>query len=159
MIQEFSDFQCPFCGRVNPTIKQVMDTYGDKVKIVWRDKPLPFHKEAPLAHQLAREAYTQKGSVGFWKMHDRLFTGQKAPGLKREALDDYAEELGLDAGKVKAALDGQTHKAYIDASVTKSDKSGIRGTPGFVINGYFLSGAQPFAKFKKLIDRALREAK
>jgi protein-disulfide isomerase len=164
IIHEFSDFQCPFCGRVNPTMAQILKDYGDKAKIVWRDKPLPFHKDAPLAHAAAREAYKQKGDKGFWDFHDKLFAGQKDPGVQRPALEGYAEQLSLDMGKFKSALDSNAHKAYIDKENEASNKSGIRGTPGFVIasaktpgKGYFLSGAQPYAKFKKLIDRALKD--
>ena len=73
VIQEWSDFQCPFCARVEPTVNEVLKTYGDKVKIVWRDKPLPMHPDAPLAAEAAREALKQKGPDGFWKMHDKMF--------------------------------------------------------------------------------------
>ena len=142
-----------------------MDEYGDEVQIVWRHKPLPFHKDAPLAHQAAQEAYAQKGDAAFWQMHDLLFEGQKEPGLQRQALEGYAEKVGLDMTKFAAALDGNTHKQFVDAENEGSNKLGVRGTPGFVMQpkgstkGYFLSGAQPFPKFKKLIDRALKEAK
>ena len=89
-----------------------------------------------------------------------LFENQSTPdGLKRPALEKYAEELGLDMAKFKAALDSNAHKAEIDADAKVGDDAGISGTPAFVINGYFMSGAQPFPKFKKLIDRALAEAK
>jgi protein-disulfide isomerase len=160
VIQEFSDFQCPFCGRVEPTVKQMNDTYGDKIKFVWRHKPLPMHPDAPLASEAAAEAFKQKGSDGFWKMHDLLFQNQSTPdGLKRPALEKYAEQLGLDMVKFKSALDNDAHKAEIDADSKIADDAGISGTPAFVINGYFVSGAQPFPKFKKLIDRALAEAK
>jgi protein-disulfide isomerase len=160
VIQEFSDFQCPFCGRVEPTVKQITDTYGDKVKLVWRHKPLPMHPDAPLASEASAEAFKQKGSDGFWKMHDLLFQNQSTPdGLKRPALEKYAEQLGLDTNKFKSALDNNTHKAQIDADSKVGDDAGISGTPAFVINGYFVSGAQPFPKFKKLIDRAMAEAK
>ena len=160
VIQEFSDFQCPFCGRVEPTIKQITDTYGDKVKFVWRHKPLPMHPDAPLASEATIEAFKQKGSDGFWKMHDELFKNQSTPdGLKRAALEKYAEQLGLDMAKFKSALDNNAHKAAVDADSKIADDAGISGTPAFVINGYFLSGAQPFPKFKKLIDRALAESK
>ena len=160
VIQEFSDFQCPFCGRVEPTVKQISDTYGDKVKIVWRHKPLPMHPDAPLASEAAAEAFKQKGSDAFWKMHDVLFQNQSTPdGLKRPALEKYGEQLGLDMGKFKSALDNNAHKAQIDADSKVGDDAGISGTPAFVINGYFVSGAQPFPKFKKLIDRALAESK
>jgi protein-disulfide isomerase len=160
VIQEFSDFQCPFCGRVEPTVKQIFDTYGEKVKFVWRHKPLPMHPDAPLASQAAEEALKQKGNDGFWKMHDLLFQNQSTPdGLKRPALEKYAEQLGLDGEKFKAALDTGAHKAKVDADSKVGDDAGITGTPAFVINGYFVSGAQPWPKFKKLIDRALNEAK
>jgi protein-disulfide isomerase len=164
-IHEFSDFQCPFCGRVNPTMKTIMEKYGDNTQVVWRHKPLPFHKDAPLAHQASQEAYAQKSHAGFWKMHDLMFAGQKEPGLKRDALNKYAGQLGLDMGKFAAALDGNTHQQFITAENDASNKLGVRGTPGFVIQpkgskkGYFLSGAQPFPKFKALIERALKEAK
>jgi protein-disulfide isomerase len=160
VIQEFSDFQCPFCGRVEPTVKQITDTYGDKVKFVWRHKPLPMHPDAPLASEASAEAFKQKGSDGFWKMHDLLFQNQSTPdGLKRPALEKYGEQLGLDMVKFKSALDNNSHKAEIDADSKIGDDAGISGTPAFVINGYFVSGAQPFPKFKKLIDRAIAEAK
>src|SRR5690606_1105512 len=70
VIQEFSDFQCPFCSRVKPTIKQILDEYEGQVKVVWRSMPLPFHKEAPLASEAAQEAFVQKGADGFWAYHD-----------------------------------------------------------------------------------------
>lgn len=160
VIQEFSDFECPFCSRVGPTVKQVMDAYGDKVKLVWRHKPLPMHKNAPLASEAAVELFRQKGNDGFWKFHDKLFENQKTPdGLLRPALEKYAEEMGADMGKFKKALDEHTHKALVDADSKTADDAGISGTPAFVVNGYFISGAQPFAKFKKAIDRALAEAK
>jgi protein-disulfide isomerase len=160
VIQEFSDFECPFCSRVEPTVKQVQEAYGDKVKFVWRHKPLPMHKNAPLASEAAVEVFKQKGNDGFWKYHAKLFENQKTPdGLLRPALEKYAEELGLDMGKFKKALDEHTHKAAVDADSKVADDAGISGTPAFVINGYFISGAQPFGKFKKAIDRALAEAK
>ncbi len=157
VIQEFSDFQCPFCSRVNPTMKQIMDEYQGKVQIVWRNMPLAFHKEAPLAAEAAYEAFVQKGADGFWAFHDKLFENQKA--LQRADLEKYATELGLDMTKFKAALDAHTHEAIVKADMAAAEKAGVRGTPAFTINGYFLSGAQPYPQFKKLIDLALKEAK
>jgi len=157
VIHEFSDFECPFCGRVNPTLKQVMENFGDDVKIVWRHNPLHFHKKAPLASEAAQEAWVQKGKEGFWAFHDKLFANQKK--IDRADLEKYAEELGLDMAKFKKALDDHTHKAKVDSDLAASKKAGIGGTPAFVVNGYFISGAQPYPKFKKLIKRALKEAK
>jgi protein-disulfide isomerase len=157
VIQQWSDFQCPFCSRVEPTVNEVSKTYGDKVKIVWRDKPLPMHPNAPIAAEAGREALKQKGSDGFWKMHKIMFENQQK--LAREDLEGYAKTIGLDMDKFKAALDSHVHKAAVDADDKAGTDLGISGTPAFLINGYYISGAQPFPKFKKLIDRAMAEAK
>jgi protein-disulfide isomerase len=156
-IQIFSEFQCPFCKKVEPTLAEMEKEFGNKVKFVWRNLPLPFHKDAPLASEAAQEAFAQKGNAGFWKYHDKLFEGQEQ-GLGRERLEVVATEVGLDMEKFKSALDSHKHKAKVDADAKIGNDAGINGTPGFVINGYFLSGAQPAPAFKKLINRALREA-
>jgi protein-disulfide isomerase len=157
VIQQWSDFQCPFCSRVEPTVNEITKNYGDKVKIVWRDKPLPMHPDAPLAAEAGREALKQKGPDGFWKMHEKMFANQQK--LKRDDLEGYAKEIGLDMTKFKAALDNRTHKAAVDADDKAGTDIGISGTPAFLVNGYYVSGAQPYQKFKKLIDKALAEAK
>ncbi len=153
-IVEFSDFQCPFCSRVNPTLKQVTDTYGKDVRIAFKHQPLPFHREAPLASEYALAA-GQQGK--FWEMHDKLFANQKA--LQPAQLDKYAEELGLDVGKVKAYIESGAGKKMIQADQAQARKIGATGTPAFFINGEKLVGAQPFAKFKEVIDRQLAKAK
>ncbi len=158
VIQEFSDFQCPFCGRVNPTLKEVLAKHGKDVKIVWRNMPLPFHKEAPLAAEAAYEIYKQKGDEAFWQYHDKLFAGQKSPGLAQEQLEKYAGEIGgVDMAKFKKALDSRTHKARVEVDVAAAKKVGINGTPGFVVNGYFISGAQQYGAFKKAIKLAQKD--
>jgi protein-disulfide isomerase len=115
------------------------------------------HPDAPLAAEAGREVLKQKGSDGFWKMHKKMFENQQK--LAREDLDGYAKEIGLDMDKFKAAMDNHTHKAAVDADDKAGTEIGISGTPAFLVNGYYVSGAQPFPKFKKLIDRALAEAK
>jgi protein-disulfide isomerase len=158
-IQVFSEFQCPFCKRVKPTMDEIEKEYAGKVKIVWRHMPLPFHADAPLASQAAQEAFAQKGNTAFWKFHDKLFESQGGEeGLKRPNLEKIAGELGLNMDKFKAALDSGSHKAKVDADMKLGNDAGINGTPAFVINGYYLSGAQPAAAFKKLINRALKES-
>ncbi|MDP9152544.1 MAG: thioredoxin domain-containing protein [Myxococcota bacterium] len=163
VIHEWSDFQCPFCGRVEPTVAQVMKEYGDKVKFVWHDLPLPMHPDAPLASQAGREAFKQKGPSAFWAMHDKMFANQQK--IKRDDLDGYAKELNLDIDKWKAALDGSTHTAEIEADKKAGNDDGISGTPAFLVvpgnasQGYFISGAQSYSKFRKLIERALADAK
>ena len=130
------------------------------MKFVWRNKPLPMHPDAPLAAEAALEAFKQKGNDGFWKYHDKLFAAQgQQDGLKRENLEKIAQEQGLDMAKFKASLDNHSHKAEVDADAKAADDAGIGGTPAFVVNGYFVNGAQPYGKFRKVIELALAEAK
>lgn len=156
VLQIFSDYECPYCKRVEPTLDQVAKEYGDRIKIVWRHKPLPFHKNAPLAHEAAHEAFKQKGNAGFWAFHEGIFKGAD---ITRPSLEKLAEEQKLDMAAFKKALDTNVHAAFVKSEVEASDKVGVRGTPGFSVNGYFISGAQPYPKFKKIIELALKEAK
>ncbi len=156
-IVEFSDFQCPFCSRVNPTIQQILKEYKGQVRVSWRNNPLPFHQNAMPAAQLAMEAFDQGGDKKFWQMHDLLFQNQRA--LERTDLEQYAKQAGLDLNKVKQALDGDKYKDLIQEDQALSTKLGARGTPGFFINGRQLMGAQPYEEFKKVIDDEITRAK
>ncbi len=159
-IQMWSDFQCPFCKRVVPTIEAIEKQYGWRVRVVWRNLPLPFHQNARLAAQAAMEAYAQGGQKAFWKMHELLFAGQTTPdGLKRPALERYAASIGLDAKQFAAALDQGKHDALIAADEADAKAAGLTGTPAFIINGYYVSGAQPFRAFKRVIQRAVEDGK
>jgi protein-disulfide isomerase len=156
VVQFFGDFQCQFCKRANATIEELEKTFPGKLRIVWRNRPLPTHHEAEPAAEAAMEAFKQRGDKGFWAMHALLYAAQGQPGaLERPALDRYAVELGLDPVRFAHALDGQAHKGVIEADGKIATDAGINGTPGFVINGYFVSGAQPLAKFVKIVRRAL----
>jgi protein-disulfide isomerase len=156
VIQEFSDFQCPFCSRAESTMNDLMKAYPGKVKLVWRNMPLSFHDHAHLAAEAAMEAQAQKGNDAFWKLHDLMYENQK--DLSRETLDGYAKKLGLDMTKWANALDQGTHKAAVDKDAKLGSDASVSGTPAFFINGYFLSGAQPFAKFRRVVDQALSDA-
>jgi protein-disulfide isomerase len=159
-IQIFSDFQCPFCARVQPTLRDLEKEFPGKLRLVWRDLPLDFHKNARPAATAAREALAQKGNKGFWRMHDLLFEAQSGPdGLDRARLEDLAAKLGLDLVRFRAALEDGRHDAAIDADLAVARQAGISGTPGFSINGYFVSGAQPLGKFRKVVRRALDDAR
>ena len=134
--------------------------YGSRVKLVWRNLPLPFHKHAALAAEAAAEAQHQKGDVGFWAMHDKLFAHQAdhdgdGSGLERPALDAYARELGLDVVAFDRALDAHVHKAEIEEDTRAAEAAQINGTPAFVVGGYLVTGAQPFARFQRLIEHVL----
>ena len=153
-IVEFSDFQCPFCSRVGPTLKQIHDTYKNDVRVVFKHQPLPFHQQAPLASEYALAA----GEQGkFWEMHDKLFGSQS--DLSPDALKRYASELGLDQGKIDAFIESGKGKKMIQEDQALAQKVGATGTPAFFINGVKLSGAQPFASFQKVIDEQLTKAK
>jgi len=149
----WSDFQCPFCGRVEPTITKVLADYKGKVRLAWHDLPLPFHQNAMPAAMAARAA-AEQGK--FWDMHDKLFANQT--NLDRPSLDKYAQEVGLNMSKYKAAMDSDKFKKEITADSEAGAKIGARGTPAFFINGKFLSGAQPYEAFKAKIDDELKKA-
>lgn len=153
VIQEFADFQCPFCARVKPTIDELLKAYPGKIKVVWRDDPLPFHADAPLAAEAAREAYAQKGNEGFTKFTDLMWAHQA--DIKRADLESYAQQAGLDLAKFQAALDKHTHKATVDAEQKAASDAELGGTPAFFIGPYFISGAKELPKFKKLVNLAL----
>ena len=153
-IVEFSEFQCPFCSRVLPTTKQIFDTYGKDVRVIFKHAPLPFHADAPLASEAALAA----GAQGkFWEYHDVLFANQK--DLKRESLDKFAGQVGLNMGKFKADLDSNKFKAQVERDKALATSIGAGGTPNFYVNGRNLVGAQPFEAFKKIIDEELVKAK
>ena len=162
-VHEWADFQCPFCGRVESTIDQLMKDYSGRVRLVWHDLPLPMHDLAAGAAEAAREALTQRGPAGFWALHDLLFKDQTL--IARSDLDGDARALKLDMNRWTAALDASGHTSEIEADRQAATAMGIAGTPAFVVvpngarAGYFISGAQPVAKFRKAIERALSEAK
>jgi protein-disulfide isomerase len=153
-IVEFSDFQCPFCGRVNPTLKQIEEEYGDQVRIVFKHQPLHFHAKAPAAH-VAAEAAHRQGK--FWEMHDKIFADQKQ--MSPEKYEEYAAEIGLDLDQFRKDVASTEVKQRIDADKKEAAKLGSSGTPGFFINGLNLRGAKPLEAFKEVIDKELASKK
>jgi protein-disulfide isomerase len=149
-IIEFSDYQCPYCGRAEGTVDQVMKAYGDKVRLVYRDYPLPFHPQARPASEAANCASAQGK---FWEYHAKLFANQTALG--EDKLKEYATAVGLDGTKFDQCLKDKPFKTAIDKDISDGEKVGVNGTPAFFINGRMLSGAQPFEKFKEVIDEEL----
>jgi protein-disulfide isomerase len=149
-IIEFSDFQCPYCQRANPTIQQVLSTYGDRVHFVYRHFPLPGHPNARPAAE-ASQCAAEQGK--FWPYHDKLFTSPSQLG--DAALKKHAAELGLDTSQFNTCVDSRKFKAQVDADAEAGQEAGVNGTPAFFINGRMLSGAQPFDAFKRIIDDEL----
>ncbi|HEY0708060.1 MAG TPA: thioredoxin domain-containing protein [Polyangia bacterium] len=146
----FSDFQCPFCSRALPVLKQIEDNYKGKVRIAFKHLPLPFHDKAQLAAE-ASMAANEQGK--FWEYHDKLFANQTA--LDRPSLEKYAQELGLNTGKFKTALDTGKYKKLVEDDAKIAGTVGATGTPTFFVNGKSIVGAQPFDQFKSAIDAEL----
>jgi protein-disulfide isomerase len=149
-IVEFSDFECPFCSRAEDSVKKVLAEYKGKVRLVYRDFPLPFHSRA----QKASEAALCAGDQGkYWEMHEKLFANQQQ--LEPTQLKAHAKELGVDATKFDQCLDTGAKASVVEASKKAGEAAGVSGTPAFFINGRPLSGAVPFEQFKEIIDHEL----
>lgn len=151
-IVEFSDFECGYCGQAEPTIQKVLSTYGDKVRLVYRDLPLPIH---PAAIKAAEATHCAQVQGKYWEMHAKLFANQRALGVS--ALKAYAGELELEQAKFDACLDGGDKQKIVSDSTEEANRLGIGGTPAFFVNGRFLSGAQPYERFAELIDHELKQ--
>ncbi len=163
IVHEFADFQCPYCVRAEATVREIVKSYPNDVRLVWHDLPLPFHENAVPAARAAREAQAQKGDAAFWNLHDRFLVDDAK--LARADLDEGARALGLDMAKWSASFENASHQAAIDADRDAAQAIDLNGTPTFVIaaagakGGYVLVGAQSAAKFRKLVERAIAEAK
>jgi protein-disulfide isomerase len=153
-IVEFSDFQCPFCQRAAPTLKEVRAKYGDKVRVVWKDFPLTtIHPQAFKAAEAGRCAAEQNK---FWELHDQMFGNQQA--LQPDNLKKYAADIGLDSGKFNECLDSSKYAEAVRNGVAAGQKLGVNSTPTLYINGRVLQGAQPLEAFSALIDDELAKA-
>jgi protein-disulfide isomerase len=154
-IVESSDFECPFCRRAAPTLKQLEDQYKGKVRFVFKHNPLPFHARATPAANAAEEARAQGGDAKFWAMHDALFA---AASLDEAAILQAAKDAGVDPARVKAAIDGNRYRDRLERDAKLVQSLGASGTPSFFINGRKLVGAQPLPAFQALVDEELRKA-
>ncbi len=150
-IVEFSDFQCPYCARLIPTLDQVKQQYGDKVRIVFRQFPLGNHQHA----QKAAEASLCANDQGkFLQMHDAMFQNQQA--LAVDALKAKAVELGMTAEAFNACLDSGKYANQVQSDMQEGTVAGVSGTPAMFVNGRFINGAVPLEQLTKVIDDELR---
>ncbi len=150
-IVEFADFQCPFCSRVQPMLKEVLAKYKGKVKLAYQDFPLSqIHQHAEIAAEASRCALAQGK---YWEMHDAMFADQSK--LDQAALVKTAAGLGLDQSSFESCLKSGKYKAVVQRDIEAGSQAGVNATPTFFINGEFLSGAQSEADFAKIIDRQL----
>ena len=155
-IVEFSDYQCPYCSRAESTVKDLLELekYKGKLRLVYRDYPLPSHNLAPKAAEAAHCA----GDQGkYWELHDRLFAA--SPKLEVTDLKAYARELKLDEGRFTKCLDSGEKAKVVAEHFKAGNEAGVRGTPAFFINGRLLSGAQKLEAFTAIIDAELAPKK
>jgi len=148
-IVEFTDFQCPSCAQVQPVLHRLVTEYGDRVRLVARDYPLPQHADAFRAAEAA-EAAREQGK--YWEYSAKLFGNQSALGA--DSLKRYATELGLDRAKFDAALDGAKYSGQVRRDLVDGQKVGVNGTPSVFVNGRRVSD-RTYAGLKAAIDAAL----
>lgn len=151
-IVEFSDFQCPYCKQVNPALNGVVEKYGDKVKLVFRQFPLTsIHPEA---FKAAEASLCASDQGKFWEMHDLLFEEQRQ--LSIENLKEKAQRLGLNKAKFDACLDGDNYTAQVQTDLQEGALAGVTGTPALFINGRPYSGNRTVDAMSEVIEDELK---
>lgn len=153
-IIEFSDYECPFCSRVQGSVSELRDIYGDKVRWVYKNLPLSFHANAKPAAYAALAAHNQGK---FWEFHKALWSQQA--NLSDATYVAIAKQLGLDMDRFNKDRASDAIKARVETDLKQAEDMGARGTPHFIINGEPLSGALPTAEFRRVIDAQLKAAK
>lgn len=159
---EYSDFECPFCKRFEPTMQQIEEEYGDKVSIVYRHYPLSFHANAQKEAEATECANDLGGNDAFWKYHDAILerTTSGGTGFALDDLVPLAKELGLDESEFQDCLDTGKFAQHVKDDMSGGAAAGVTGTPGSILidaagNSQLLSGAVPFATIKSALDAAL----
>jgi len=148
---EFSDFHCPFCRQVQPVLIQILQKYGTRVRLVYKDMPIDgLHPQARGVAEAARCAADQGR---FWEFHDKVYANP--PDGSAGRLQDYASQVGIDAQRFEACRSSRKHESGVQRDVQEGADLGITGTPAFFVNGRFLSGSQPFETFTRIIDEEL----
>ena len=153
---EYSDFQCPACGTYFPIVKQLVEEFGDQIRLVYRHFPLTqIHQNAQLAAQAAEAAGKQNK---FWAMHDVIFENQKEWSEKKNAKElfiQYAQDLSLDVEQFKNDLDSQEVKEKVANDYQSGISAGVNATPTFFLNGKKLKNPRSYKEFKKEIQKIL----
>ncbi|HEY3252388.1 MAG TPA: thioredoxin domain-containing protein [Polyangiaceae bacterium] len=153
---EFSDFECQYCKRVEPTLKTLLARYPKTLRLVWKDYPLPQHKSAPLLANFAADAFRRGSVTGFWTVHDGIFAQPDA--LDEGALAALAGKAGLDGALLLLSAHSGVHDAAIRADMKLGQRLNVNGTPTFFANGRRIEGALPLEQFEALIQEELRTA-
>ena len=149
----YSDYQCPFSKKGSEIIRELRDSYGDKVQIVHKDFPLPFHSGAKILAEGALCA-NEQSSNQFWKFYYKIFQDQTI--ATKDQLENISKEIKLDVNKFSKCLESSKYKGKIEEELSDAIQLGIKSTPTFFINGKIISGAQNIEIFKTLIDEELK---
>lgn len=149
VIEEFSDFACPFCGGGARRMKRLLNLYGAKIRLVFRNYPL--NADSIVAAEASLAAHAQGK---FWHMHDLLYDNPNAHS--RADLISYGRKIGLQMDRFTKDLDTHKHRTQVDREIALGTKKMIKGTPTFFINGYKVEGLAPLDEYKKLIDQYLK---
>ncbi len=159
---EYSDFECPFCSRFHPTMKQVLDEYGDDVRWVYRHYPLSFHPNAQKSAEASECVAEQRGNNGFWSFADAIFAEQDKLGgsLTPAAILSAAKTAGVNEAQFQTCLDSGKYAEKVAADMANGTAAGVTGTPGTIVltedgEGEFINGALPIDQVKLAIDRYL----
>jgi protein-disulfide isomerase len=147
---EFSDFECPYCRRAVPVLKQILSRYPDQVRLVWKDFPLPMHASARPAAEAAQCA-NEQGQ--FWAYHDVLFRNQEL--LKTDDLRKHAADMGLDVGSFNECFESGRYRKQVDSRIQEGKRHGVSATPTVFINGRMVMGAMPFDVYDQIIREEL----
>ena len=147
IVYEYSDFECPYCAAVQPTVEQVLRAYPNDVQLQYRYFPLPIHPRAqPSA--IAGVCATKQGK--FWEMHDRMFANQQA--LEDSDLRNYASQVGMNLTQFDSCYSSKEAADAVAADQSAGVAAGVVSTPTFIVGGSKVIGSQPFSKFKQAID-------
>lgn len=159
---EYSDFECPFCKNLVPTLNELLKTYGNKIRLVYRHYPLPFHANAQKEAEASECVAQLGGNDLFWKYADAIYERITAngTGLALTDLGPLAAEVGVDQQQFQSCLDSGKYEKLVKDSIMEGQAAGVQGTPStFIIdskgNSQLIVGAQPIDSFKTIIDKVL----
>jgi protein-disulfide isomerase len=148
-IVEFSDFQCPFCSRGADVVHELKAKYGNKIKLAFKQFPLPMHKDARPAAEAAL-CVNEQGMDKFWKFHDAAFKNQDK--LDAANLEKFAKDSGANVDKYKECIGSKKHAGDVQKDMEYGEKIGVKSTPTFFVNGQLVSGAVPIEQFAEIIE-------
>jgi protein-disulfide isomerase len=147
---EYGDYECPYCGRAESVIRELLDNFGDDLRYVWRH--LPLNDVHPNAQNAAEASEAAAAQGAFWEMHDKLINNQDQLGAPDP--EGHAEELGLDVERFRDEMRRRVHAPRVAEDVASADESGVAGTPGFFINGRRHRGAYDVETLTQLVRQA-----